>query len=121
VNIHSNVKKDNSKFILFVGISITLVIAGLAYYNMTTSTVSVSVPIQSNGMSEIDRIKQTIREKETIRDAYSQKAMDEARLGNTVAADAAAQAVGELNQTIEKLYDDLHEANMKEGENGEAK
>jgi K+-transporting ATPase c subunit len=122
VNIHSNVKKDNSKFILFVGISITLVIAGLAYYNMTTSTVSVSVPIQSNGMSEIDRIKQTIREKETIRDAYSQKAMDEARLGNTVAADAAAQAVGELNQTIEKLYDDLHEANLREGDgNGETK
>jgi K+-transporting ATPase c subunit len=122
VNIHSNVKKDNSKFVLFIGVSITLVIAGLAYYNMTTSTVSVSVPIQSNGMSEIDRIKQTIREKETIRDAYSQKAMDEARLGNTVAADAAAQAVGELNQTIEKLYDDLHEANLREGDgNGETK
>jgi hypothetical protein len=121
VNIHSNVKKDNSKFILFVGISIAFMIAAITYYNMTTSTVSVSVPMQTTGMSEIDRIKQTIREKETIRDAYSQKAMDEARLGNTVAADAAAQVVGELNQAIEKLYDDLHEANMREGENGEAK
>lgn len=119
MNIHSNVKKDNSKIVLLVGVSIALMIAGLAYYN--TTTINTSAPMQSNGMSEIDRIKQTIREKETIRDAHSETAMDEARKGNTIAADAAAQKVGELNQAIEKLYDDLHEANMKEGENGEAK
>jgi hypothetical protein len=121
VNIHSNVKKDNSKFVLFVGISIALMIAALAYYNMNQVSTNISAPMQSTGMNEIDRIKQTIREKEAIRDAYSQTAMEEARAGNTVAADAAAQSVGELNQAIEKLYDDLHEANMKEGENGETK
>lgn len=118
--IHSNVKKDNSKFVLLVGVSIALMIAALAYYN--TTPVSVSEPMQTNGMSEIDRIKQTIRDKETIRDAQSETAMDEARKGNTEAANAAAQAVGELNQAIEKLYDDLHEANLREGDgNGETK
>jgi hypothetical protein len=121
VNIHSNVKKDNSKFVLFVGISIALMIAALAYYNIVSSTTNISAPMQTTGMNEIDRIKQTIREKEATRDVYSQIAMDEARLGNTTAADAAAQTVGELNQAIEKLYDDLHEANLREGENGEAK
>jgi hypothetical protein len=119
MNIHSNVKKDNSKIVLFIGVSIALMIAALAYYNSTT--ISTSAPMQTNGMSEIDRIKQTIREKETIRDAHSEKAMEEARAGNTIAADAAAKAVGELNQAIEKLYDDLHEANLREGENGEKK
>lgn len=122
MNIHSNVKKDNSKFVLLVGVSIALMIAGLAYYNLTGLNPTTSAPMQTNGMSEIDRIKQTIREKEIIRDAQSETAMDEARKGNTIAADAAAQAVGELNQAIEKLYDDLHEANMKEGDgNGETK
>lgn len=119
MNLNSNVnKQDNSGKILLIGVSIALMIAALAYYNTTTITTA---PMQTAGMSEIDRIKQTIREKETIRDVYSQTAMEEARLGNTVAADIAAQAVGELNQAIEKLYDDLHEANMKEGENGETK
>lgn len=121
MNIHSNVKKDNSKFVLLAGVSIALMIAGLAYYNLTGLNPTTSAPMQTNGMSEIDKIKQTIREKETIRDAQSEISMDEARKGNTIAADAAAQAVGELNQAIEKLYDDLHEANMKEGENGETK
>ena len=122
MNIHSNVKKDNSKFVLLIGVSIALMIAALAYYNMTSSTTSISAPMQTNGMSEIDRIKQTIREKETIRDAQSETAMDEARKGNTEAANAAAQAVGELNQAIEKLYDDLHEANLREGDgNGETR
>lgn len=120
MNIHSNVKKDNSKIVLLFGVSIALMIAAFAYYN--TTMISTSAPMQTNGMSEIDRIKQTIREKETIRDAQSETAMDEARRGNTEAADAAAQKVGELNQAIDKLYDDLHEANMKEGDgNGETK
>lgn len=120
--MHSNVNKDNSKIVLFIGVSIALMIAGLAYYNLTGLNSTTSAPMQTNGMSEIDRIKQTIREKEIIRDAQSETAMDEARKGNTIAADAAAQAVGELNQAIEKLYDDLHEANMKEGDgNGETK
>ena len=121
MNIHSNVKKDNSKFVLLVGISIALVIAAIAYYNMNLAN-QVSAPMQTNGMSEIDRIKQTIREQKAIRDALSQTAMDEERAGNTVAADAAAQKVGELNQAIDKLYDDLHELNMKEGDgDGETK
>ena len=119
MNIHSNVKKDNSKIVLFIGVLVPLMIAALAYYNSTT--ITTPAPVQTNGYSEIDKIKQTIREKEIIRDAHSEKAMEEARLGNTIAADAAAQTVGELNQAIEKLYDDLHEANMKEGENGETK
>lgn len=119
MNIHSNVKKDNSKIVLFIGISIALMIAAFAYYN--TTTINTSAPIQSTGMSEVDRIKQTIREKETIRDARSETAMEEARAGNVEKANAAAQAVGELNQAIEKLYDDLHEANLREGENGETK
>ncbi len=121
MNIHNNVKKDNSKIVLFIGVSIALMIAALAYYNLTGLNSTTSAPMQTNGMSEIDRIKQTIREKETIRDAHSEKAMEEARAGNTIAADAAAKAVGELNQAIEKLYDDLHEANLREGENGEKK
>lgn len=122
MNLNSNVnKQDNSGKILLIGVSIALMIAALAYYNLTGLNSTISAPVQTTGMSEIDRIKQTIREKETIRDAYSQTAMEEARLGNTVAADAAAQVVGELNQVIEKLYDDLHEANMKEGENDETK
>ena len=121
MNIHSNVKKDNSKIVLFIGVSIALAIAAIAYHNMNI-TASISEPMQTNGMSEIDRIKQAIREQKAIRDALSQTAMDEERAGNTVAADAAAQKVGELNQAIDKLYDDLHEANMKEGDgNGETK
>jgi hypothetical protein len=120
MNINTNVKKQDGSFkVLLVAIVFTLLIAALAYHN--SSTISISAPMQSTGMSEIDRIKQTIREKEIIRDANSEVAMDEARAGNTIAADAAAQIVGELNQAIEKLYDDLHEANMKEGENGETK
>ncbi len=120
MNLNNNVnKQDNSVKILLLGVSIALMIAALAYYNSTT--ITTPAPMQTNGMSEIDRIKQTIREKEIIRDANSEKAMDEARLGNTVVADAAAQTVGELNQAIEKLYDDLHEANLREGENGETK
>lgn len=122
MNINTNVKKqDNSFKILLAAIVFTLLVAVLAYYNMNQVSTTTSAPLQTTGMNEIDRIKQTIREKETIRDAYSQTAMDEARLGNTTAADAAAQTVGELNQAIEKLYDDLHEANLREGENGEAK
>lgn len=78
--------------------------------------------MQTTGMSEVDRIKQVIREKETIRDIMSETAMDEARRDNTETANVAAQAVGELNQAIEKLYDDLHEANLREGGgNGETK
>lgn len=119
MNINTNVNKDNSKLPLVIGVSIALMIAALAYYN--TTTINTSAPMQTTGISEIDRIKQTIREKETIRDAHSETAMEEARLGNMEKANAAAQAVGELNQAIEKLYDDLHEANMKEGENGETK
>lgn len=119
MNLNNNVnKQDNSVKILLLGVSIALMIAALAYYNSTTITTSAPM---TSGYSEIDRIKQTIREKETIRDAHSEKAMEEARAGNTIAADAAAQAVGELNQAIEKLYDDLHEANLREGENGEKK
>ena len=122
MNINSNVnKQDNSGKILFIGVMIASMLAALTYYNMNQASTTISAPMQTNGMSEIDRIKQTIREKETIRDAQSEVAMDEARKGNTIAADAAAKAVGELNQAIEKLYDDLHEANMKEGENGEEK
>ena len=120
MNLNNNVnKQDNSVKILLLGVSIALMIAALAYYNTTTIPASISEPMQT--MNEADKIKQTIREKESIRDAYSQTAMEEARVGNMAKADAAAQAVGELNQAIEKLYDDLHEANMKEGENGETK
>lgn len=119
VNIHSNVKKDNSKFVLLIGVLVPLMIAAFAYYNSTV--INTPASMQTNGMSEIDRIKQTIREQKAIRDALSQTAMDEERVGNTAAADAAAQKVGELNQAIDKLYDDLHEANMKEGDGDETK
>lgn len=121
MNIHSNVKKDNSKIVLFIGISIALMIAAFAYHKMVSSTINISAPMQTNGLSKPDQIKQKIREAESLRDAY------------TSARDAAAQArdwdksaeqatkVEEQKALIKKLYDDLHEANMKEGENGETK
>lgn len=120
MNIHSNVQKDNSKIVLFIGILIALTIAAFAYYSMNNA-IQTTLPMQTNGMSKPDQIKQKIREAESLRDAY------------TSARDAAAQArdwdksaeqatkVEEQKALIKKLYDDLHEANMKEGENGETK
>lgn len=121
MNINTNVKKqDNSFKILLAAVAVTLLIGGLAYRNMTTAP-PIPSPIQTNGMSDVDRIKQTIREKENLKDQFSQAGQEAAQAGNFDKSTDMAEKVDKLSGEIQKLYDDLHEANLKEGENGESK
>ena len=121
MNINSNVKKqDNSFKILLAAIVFTLLIAALAYRNMTTAP-PIPAPMKSNGISEADRIKQTIREKELLKDQFAQAGQEAAQDGNFDKSADMAEKVEKLSGEIQKLYDDLHEANLREGENGESK
>lgn len=118
MNINNNVEKDNARGIFLIIISLLFIAGAYASYRANLVT-TVNAPIQTSGMSEADRIKQKIREAETLRDAYAsaQEAAAQARDFDK-SAERAKQVV-EQQALIKKLYDDLHEVNMKEGENGE--
>lgn len=120
MNIYSNVEKENTskKFMLII-VSLLLVVAAYAYWS--ASVVSISPPIQSNGMSDIDKIKQSIREKELLKDQFAEAGREAAEEGNFEKSSEMADKVGVLTGELEKLWNDLHEANIKEGVNGETK
>lgn len=121
MNIYSNVnKEDNSKKIMLIIVSLLLVIATFAVFR-ANYIANISPPMQSNGMSEVDRIKQIIREKELLKDQFAEAGREAAETDEFDKAREMADKVGVLTEEIEKLYGELHEANVKEGVNGEAK
>lgn len=105
---------SNNGFLVIAFCASLFAIAGLWGLYQTRSIAPPPPPAQSS-MSEIDRIKQKIREAETLRDSYTaaQEAAVEKR-DFEASSDYARQAA-EQEALIKQLYDDLHEANMKEG------
>lgn len=77
--------------------------------------------MQTSGMSEADKIKQKIREAETLKDAYISARDAAIQSRDFEKSGEQSTKVAEQQALIKKLYDDLHEANMKEGENDETK
>lgn len=73
-----------------------------------------------SSMSEADQIKQKIREAETLRDSYTAAQESAAEKRDFEASSEYARQAAEQEALIKKLYDDLHEANMKEGSSDEA-
>lgn len=121
MNIYSNVEKENTskKFMLII-ISLLIIAAIFAVFR-ANYIANISQPMQSNGMSEVDRIKQIIREKELLKDQFAEAGREAAEEGNFDKSSEMAEKVGVLTGELEKLWNDLHEANIKEGVNGETK
>jgi hypothetical protein len=77
-------------------------------------------PPMHSTMSEADQIKQKIREAETLRDSYTTAQEAAANSRDFEASSEWARQAAEQEALIKQLYDDLHDANMKEGSGDEA-
>jgi hypothetical protein len=107
--IHDNRNRPKSFAIATIALSFILfTVIAIQQANITTSD-----PVK---MTAVDTIKQNIREKEHLRDEYTKAAKDAVARGDYTVADKHAEEIGKLVGEIEKLYADLHEANVSEGD-----
>lgn len=107
--VHDNRNRPKNFAIATIALSFLLfTVMAIQQNNLT-----ISDPVK---MTQVDTIKQKIREKEHLRDEYTKAAKDAAERGDYAVADKHAEEIGKLVGEIEKLYDNLHEANVSEGD-----
>lgn len=119
MNIYSNVEKENTskKFMLII---VSLLLIG-SVYAVFQANLTASVSDTAVRMTEAEKIKQIIREKEHLKDQFAEAGREAAESNEFDKSRDMADKVGILADEIKKLYDDLHEANVREGVNGEEK
>ena len=88
----------------------------LALYQVRQGSAPLPPPPAHKSMSDVDIIKQKIREAESLRDAAEKAAETASGQRDFEKSSEWARKQAEQQAIINDLYDQLHEANLKEGE-----
>lgn len=86
------------------------------YAIYSTSSIAPTIPAAQSSMSEAERLKQKIREKEIERDAYLDAANAAAGARDFEKSSENARKAAEIDGVIKELWEKVHDANMREGE-----
>jgi hypothetical protein len=71
-------------------------------------------------LSEVDRLKQAIREAEVLRDSYTAAQETAAQARDYEKSSEWARQAAEQQAVINDLWDKVHEANMREGDGSDS-
>lgn len=110
------IKQQASNYVAYA-VCATIFCLLVLYAVYSTNSIAPTVPAAQSSMSEAEKLKQKIREKELERDAFIDAANTASKARDFEASSENARKAAEADAIIKELWEKVHDANMREGAN----